>query len=162
MRVSILNLNLIKQDAVGQNILHQVRFFQRRGDEVQVYVLHPPVDVAPEIVALTRVVTSTDLLARRDHYFATADLFIYHYLGHHALMDSIKYLERGAAIFYFHNVTPPALWNRPEDFAQMTADVADIGKLAAYADLIVADSPFNAQDLIEQHQCDPDRVRVLP
>ncbi|MCX6044126.1 MAG: glycosyltransferase family 1 protein, partial [Chloroflexi bacterium] len=46
--------------------------------------------------------------------------------------------------------------------AQMTADVADIGKLAAYADLIVADSPFNAQDLIEQHQCDPDRVRVLP
>ncbi len=162
MRVSIINLNLIAQDAVGQNILHQVRFFRRRGDEVQIYVLHPPVGVPTDISALTRVITLTDLLARRDSYFATSDLFIYHYLGYHALMDSIKYLERGAAIFYFHNVTPPALWNRAEDRPQMAADVAAIGKLAAYADLIVADSPFNAQALIEQHQCDPACVRVLP
>ncbi len=162
MRVSIINLNLIAQDAIGQNILHQVRFFRRRGDEVQIYLLHPPAGIAADIVALTRVVTITDLLAGRDGYFVRADLFIYHYSGHYALMDSIKYLERGAAIFYFHNLTPPALWNRDEDRQQMAADLADVGKLAAYADLIVADSEFNAQDLIQQHQCDPARVRVLP
>ena len=50
MRGSLINLNFIAADAVGQCLIHQVRFHRRRGDEVKVFTLHPaegiPADVA--------------------------------------------------------------------------------------------------------------------
>lgn len=162
MRVSLINLNLIGQDAIGQSILHQLQFFRRRGDAVQVYTLHPPVGVSASAAAATRVVTPADLTERRDPHFAASDLYVYHYPGYHALMDSMKALEQGAVIFYFHNVTPPALWNRAADVADLQAGVERVRPLAAYADLLVTPSEFNARELIDVHGCDPAKVRVLP
>jgi len=162
MRVCIINLNLVAQDAIGQNILQQVRFFRRRGDEVQIYLQYPPLGVSDDIVAACRVVDISTLRTNREPFFTTADLFVFHYGGYYELIDSIRYLERGAVSFHYHNVTPPALWNREEDRQQMEMSVASVGKLASYADLVVADSEFNAKDLIEQHGCDPERIRVIP
>ena len=40
MRISLINLNLVTADAIGQCILNQARYFMRRGDDVRIYV--PP------------------------------------------------------------------------------------------------------------------------
>lgn len=162
MRISLVNLNLIAQDAIGQCMLNQIRFFRRRGHEVCVYVMHPPQDVPEDVTALTRVVTLADLVARRDKHFAGSNLYVYHYPGRHPLMESIKGIDRGAVIFYHHNVTPPELWR--SDFEQETLrhGAESAGALAYYADLIVTDSLFNAEQLVQEHSCEPDRVRVLP
>ena len=37
MRVHLINLNLIDQDAIGQCIQNQARFFRHRGDVVRIY-----------------------------------------------------------------------------------------------------------------------------
>jgi glycosyltransferase involved in cell wall biosynthesis len=160
MRVSLINLNLIDQDAIGQCLLHQLQFFRRRGDLVQIFTVHPPQGVSGDALATTRVVTADDLV--RDPHFVRSDLYVYHYPGRHPLMESIKTLERGAVIFYFHNVTPPALWNRAKDHGDLKADVEGVRVLAPFADLLVADSEFNARDLVEVHGCDAARVRILP
>ncbi len=162
MRVSLINLNLVGADAIGQSILHQARYFLRRGDEVEVYVEHPPRDVPEEIVAHTHVVTLDDLNARRVDHFSRSDLYVYHYPGLYSLIDSLKRLDRGAVIFYYHNVTPPALWGSAflSDHLQRSLD--SVGALLPYSDLAVTDSPFNASDLVRDHGADPDRVRALP
>lgn len=164
MRVSLINLNLVGPDAIGQTIMHQLQFFRRNGDEVQIYTLHPPEDVPDDVAAAVRVVTAGDLIAQRDQHFATSDLYVYHYPGRHALMDSIKTLTRGSVIFYFHNVTPPEFWQeeRDDEREALRISLKSVRPLAAYADLIVTPSEFNAEQLAAEHGIDRERVRVLP
>ncbi len=162
MRISLINVNLVAQDAIGQCMLHQLRFFRRRGDEVRTYTLHPPEGVTEDIVELTRVVDLADLIARRGEHFARSDLYIYHYPGRYPLMESIKGLERGAVIFYYHNVTPPELWNAASDREALRHSATSVDELAYYADLVVTPSPFNAKQLVEEQHLERDQIRVLP
>jgi glycosyltransferase involved in cell wall biosynthesis len=137
MRVSLINLNLVAEDAIGTCIMRQVRFFQRRGDEVHICVLHPPHNVPADIKAITSVVTLGDLIGGGHTHFRLSDLYIYHYPGRHELMESIRGIDRGTVILE--------------------------GKmLVHYADLCITDSPFNKQDLVEQVGYDADRIHVLP
>jgi glycosyltransferase involved in cell wall biosynthesis len=162
MRVSLINANWVGADAIGQCISQQVRYGVRRGDQVQVYTPHPPQLVADDLAALARIVTPNDLTARRDVHFAQSDLYVYHYPGRHPLMESMITLERGAVIFYYHNVTPPALWGSDFERESLQRSVAGVSMLTAYADLIVTDSEFNADQLVREHGVDRDRIRVLP
>ena len=160
LRVSLINLNLVALDAVGICILNQVRFFGERGDDVCVYVCHPPQGVPKEIEAVTRVVTLGDLISGRDQHFVHSDLYIYHYPSRHELMESIRGIDRGTVIFYYHNVTPPELWGSNVGRDELIRGVE--GKaLAHHADLCIADSPLNKQELVELGY-DADRVFVLP
>jgi len=162
MRVSIINLNLEGRDAVGQSILNQVRFFQRRGDKVDIYLVHPPRHVPLAVTPLAHVVGLADLTEPRNTHFRTSDLYIYHYPGRYPLLDSIKTLERGSVIFYYHNVTPPELWGSSFDADVLRDSVQKAGKFANYADLIVTPSAFNANQLVQDYGVDRDRIRVLP
>jgi glycosyltransferase involved in cell wall biosynthesis len=160
MKISLINLNLVALDAIGICILSQVRFFRDRGDEVRVYVLHPPRGLPEDMEPLTRVVKLSDLISGQDEHFAQSDLYIYHYPSRHELMESIRGIDRGTVIFYYHNVTPPELWGSEVDREELIRGVE--GKaLAHYADLCIADSPMNKQELVEIGY-DADRIFVLP
>jgi glycosyltransferase involved in cell wall biosynthesis len=160
MKVSLINLNLVALDAIGICILNQVHFFQERGDDVRVYVSRPPRGVPEEVEALTRTVTLGDLISGQDEHFARSDLYIYHYPGRYELVESIRGIDHGAVIFYYHNVTPPDLWGSDVEREALIRGVE--GKaLAHYADLCIADSPLNKQELVEIGY-DDDRVFVLP
>lgn len=162
MRVSLVNLNLIAQDAIGQCLLHQQRYFLRRGDEVRIYTQHPPQGIPAEVIPYVQVVNPIDLVAQRDDYFHTSDLYVYHYPGRYELLETLKDLERGAVILHFHNVTPPTLWGVSSGRDDLARSYTGVSKLAPYADLIVTDSPFNAEDLARDHGCARESVRVLP
>lgn len=161
MKVSLINVNLIAEDAIGACMINQARWFNGRGDDVRVYVLHPPHNAPPDVTALTRVVSLADLIGGREAHFRLSDLYIYHYPGRHALMESIRGLDRGAVIFYYHNVTPPDLWGSERDREALIQGLEGTA-LAHYADLCITPSPFNKRDLVERVGIDPDRVFVLP
>lgn len=161
MRVSLINLNLVAEDAIGQCIINQTHFFHCRGDAVRIYVLHPPRNVPADIADVARVVTLGDLISRQQEHFILSDLYIYHYPGRHALMESIRGIDRGVVIFYYHNVTPPNLWGSDADREVLMRGIE--GKaLVHYADLCITDSPFNKRDLAEETGYAPDRIYVLP
>lgn len=162
MRVSLINLNFVAADAIGQCMLHQVRFHQRRGDEVRVYVMHPPEGIPANVRELARVVDPIDLLGRQDAYFQSSDLYVYHYPGRYALLDTMRSLERGAVVFYYHNVTPPALWGAESGRAELAQGQAAVAKYTPFADIIVTDSTFNAEELQTAYGVAPEHIRVLP
>ena len=162
MRVSLINLNFVAADAIGQCMLHQLRFHRRRGDEVQVYTMHPPEGVPADVADAVRVVDVVDLLGRQDEFFHTSDLYIYHYPGRYALLDTLKTLDRGAVVFYYHNVTPPELWGAESGRDELAQGQAAVAKYAPYADMIVTVSPFNAEELTTAHGIAPEQIRVLP
>jgi glycosyltransferase involved in cell wall biosynthesis len=160
-KVSLINLNLVALDAVGTCIINQVRFFRRRGDDVRVFVCHAPRGVPPDVEAVTNVVTLGDLISGKHEHFDWSDLYIYHYPSRHELMESIRGIDRGTVIFYYHNVTPPELWGSDVDREELVRGVEGKG-LAHYADLCIADSPMNKQELVEEVGYDADRIFVLP
>lgn len=161
MRVSIVNVNWEGQDAIGQCILNQVRFFERRGDEVQVYVVHGPRHIPAAAKALARVVGLDELTGRRNAHFAASHLYVYHYPARYPLLDSIKAIERGAVIFYYHGVTPPEVWRSAFDQEVLRDSIAKVGLWARYADCIVTASAFNADQLSREQGLERERIRVL-
>jgi glycosyltransferase involved in cell wall biosynthesis len=162
MRVSLINLNLVASDAIGQCILHQLRFHLRRGDEVRVYVMHPPEGIEEKLRQSVRVVDVIDLAGRQDEFFQSSELYVYHYPGHYDLVETIKSLDRGAVIFYYHNVTPPELWGAESGRAELAKGQAATTKLAPFADMIVTDSTYNAEELHTIHGVALEQVRVIP
>ncbi|RLC64501.1 MAG: hypothetical protein DRI80_01180 [Chloroflexota bacterium] len=161
MKVSLINLNLVAEDAIGTCIINQVHFFRRRGDDVHVYVLHPPHNVPTDIEEVTSVVTLRELIEGQEEHFRLSDLYIYHYPGRHALMESIRGIDRGTVIFYYHNVTPPELWGSDIGRDALMRDIEG-SALVHYADLCITPSPFNKQDLVDRLGYAPDRICVLP
>jgi hypothetical protein len=136
VKVSLINVNLVAEDAIGSCIIHQVRLFQRQGHDAQVYVLDPPHNVPADVESATRVVSLGDLVGGRQEHFCLSDLYIFHYPGRYELLETIRGIDRGRVIFYYHNVTPP-VGQRP-----VRCSCAVEGKaLAHYADLCITDSP---------------------
>ncbi|NLF01400.1 MAG: glycosyltransferase family 4 protein, partial [Anaerolineales bacterium] len=162
MRISLINPNLVAEDAIGQCLLNQARFLQRRGDEVRVFTVYPPEHMSEAITAATRVITLADLIERRDSHFASSDVYVYHYPVWYPLLESIRGIDRGVVIFYYHNVTPPELWGSEFERESLQRSVDSVGSVIHYADLVVTDSAFNADQLAENYGCERDRIRVLP
>ena len=161
MRVSLINLNLVAEDAIGACIINQAQFFRRRDDDVHVYVLHPPHNVPTDVEAVTSIVTLRELIEGQHEHFRLSDLYIYHYPGRYALIESIRGIDRGTVIFYYHNVTPPELWG--SDIGRdLLMQGVEGSALIHYADLCITDSPFNKQDLVDRLGYAPDRIYVLP
>jgi glycosyltransferase involved in cell wall biosynthesis len=161
IRISLVHVNLVAEDAIGTCIINQVRLFRRRGDDVHVYVRHPPSGIPPDVEEVTSVVSLGDLISGQREHFDLSDLYVYHYPSRHELMESIRGIDRGTVIFYFHNVTPPILWG--SDTGRETLMRSLEGRaLAHYADLCITPSPFNKQDLVNEVGVDPERIHVLP
>jgi len=160
-RVSLISSGLHPEDAIGSCIINQARYFLVRGHRVRIYLSNAPARTSTEIEALTRVVTLKELLQQRHEHFLLSDLYLYHYGGRHDLAETIRGIERGTVIFYYHNVTPPELWGTDIGRAWLV-DGVEGSALAHYADFVIADSPFNKQDLVQRLGYAPERIYVLP
>jgi glycosyltransferase involved in cell wall biosynthesis/2-polyprenyl-3-methyl-5-hydroxy-6-metoxy-1,4-benzoquinol methylase len=161
MRVSLFNSNLLAKDAVGTSVINMARFFRRRGDQVQIFIEHPPEDVPKDIATLCQVLHLGDLIGGQQTHFLLSDLFIYHYPAHYALLESIKGIERGAVIFDYHGVTPPELWGAAYDWDLLVRGVEGVS-LVHYADLAIVHSEFTKAELVRHSGYETDRIRVLP
>lgn len=159
MRVSLMNNHLIAQDAIARCLINQYRHFERRGDDVRVYVMMEPVGAPEDIVARTRVVDATSC---HDQHFDGSDIHVFHYPGLYPLLDSMRSLRRETVVFHYHNVTPPELWGSEEDLDLLRRSQAAVPELAALSGMCVADSAYSAMQLMNDYGVDPDRVRVVP
>ena len=159
LRVSLFNVHMITEDAVGRNVLDQALFFRRRGDHVRIYCQFVPPDASPATVELSRVV---DLASVADEHFLGSNLYIFHYPSRYALMDAIKEIDHGAVLLHYHNVTPPEFWDAEDDRDILRRSLAGVRELTPFSDLVVTPSAFNASQLVAEHGCPSERVHVLP
>jgi len=161
MRVSLINVELVAEDAIGSCIVHQVRFFFRRGDDVQVYVEGISPRLPEDVRKVVRVTRLRELIEGKHEHFRLSDLYVYHYPGRYPLVESIRGIERGTVVFYYHNVTPPELWGS-EWGRDMLMRGIEGGALVHYADACITDSPFNKRGLVERYDYPAERIHVLP
>lgn len=153
MVISIIAPDLAVSRGLTRNVQAQVHFFRRRGNNVRLYLPlrdslsrlsgqpAPQEERAGEDIVY--VADPDALLSGSDEHFSRSDLYVYHCPMRYPLLDSIKQIERGVVILCSYG----------------SALLAD---LAPYADLITAPDPFTAGRMVEQEECEQERVSVLP
>ena len=168
MRVSLLNLNLVDKDAIGRSLMDKARLFRERGDEVRIFVQHPPEGIAADIEPLCVVCSLSQLLGRgpelaaaREH-FLMSDVYIYDYPNWYELIESIRGVDRGVVIFDYHGVTPPELWGSEEALDMLKRSVDDLPGLLGQADFAVGHSEFTHKELIERYGFPKERAFAFP
>jgi glycosyltransferase involved in cell wall biosynthesis len=163
-RVCIVNGNCVANDALGNHVLNQLRFFQACGYRALALVEHAdgriPIEQRQHLATLTldelREGPSTAQTRRAVAHFRGADLFVFNYSAYYALAEAIRLVSRGIVMFDYHGVTPQQLWNAPG--AEALVEGQRRLDLARYADYAIAHSDFTRQELIATGAVDSRRV----
>ncbi len=162
MRIHLVNVNLYQKDGVGENVLVQFRHLLRRGEDVHVYVTAPPQVQQTELLPRIHFLDKEELLARPDHEFWDADLYIYHYPIYYPLIDCLFALRRGRLLLDYHNVTPPELWDQNSDVIPLLQlSRALLGDLTLLAERVITHSGYSAAEL-RHLGVEPERLRLIP
>lgn len=163
-RVCIINGNVMANDAVGNHVVNQLRFFQEHGYNAMVLVEHVddrlPADVRRNIARATltelRDGTKNPQFRRGVRHFQSADLYVVHYSTFYALAEAIRLIDHGVVIFDYHGVTPPHLWEGP-GVETLIEGVRRLD-LVRYADYAIGHSAFTCGELVRTGAIAPDRV----
>ncbi len=105
-------------------------------------------------------IRAISILVRPGDAIPDADLLIVEYSGWYPLADRIRSCGT-RSIFWYHGVTPPELWGSEVDRDSLERSVFGC-RLARYADISVADSPFGAAELAESSGIPLDGILVVP
>lgn len=140
-------------DATSHLIFDLARTLGAEGVRLQIlcdqYIGALPGDVEP-------LVRHTDYAA----YTPTAELTILQYPVWFALAERFRQAT-GAMLFWYHGITPPALWQGGADREILQIAQAR-SELVWHAHLAVATSPFTAQELHQHSGYPMERIRVIP
>jgi glycosyltransferase involved in cell wall biosynthesis len=157
-RFAIRNADILtptarRGDATGQHTLDLARVLQKAQVKVAIYCDGVPGSMPDDLRAVTSQVYA-------GNEYNWGDLVIVQYPSWYALADRLRCMH-GAAIFWYHGVTPPDLWGMSIDRALLKISENNTD-LAWYAHLAVAASPFTAAELHRHSGYPRERIRVVP
>jgi hypothetical protein len=150
MRVMIIAPTPANGERMGRRVAAQEEFFRRQGDEVVVHLAETTSGSAPALgtpAAQTNRPTAGPL--------PIADLYIFHCAEPYLLLEELAQLERGVTVLYYHQMAA-------ERATGVGLGESPLSRLAAYADLVVADGQAAAHALAADHGYTAMPVHVVP
>ncbi len=167
-RVCIINGNCVLNDAVGNHVLNQIRFFQARGYRTLALLDHidrrHPAELRQHMATVAvdelRGAAENPQTRRAVRHFHSSDIYIVHYSTYYPLVEAIRLVSHGVVIFDYHGVTPPQLWDGPglETLVEGQRNL----NLVRYADYAVAHSAFTCEELLHTGAIAAERVSQMP
>jgi O-antigen biosynthesis protein len=167
-RVCIVNGNCVLNDALGNNVVNQLRFFEERGYQALALLEHIDLRVPAEIRRYFVRMSYEELrqgpinpqTRRGVNHFYNADIYVFNYSSYYALAQAMRLVGRGVLIFDYHGITPPQLWEGPgiEDLVEGQRHIG----LVRYADYAIAHSGFTRAELLQTGAIDAARVYQMP
>ena len=149
----ILVANIRSGDATSGHTFDLIRLLRLCGVTARIYAGGSIGPLPQDIRGATRHTHPAD-------YIPAADLVIVQYPIWFPLAERLREAPQ-AAVFWYHGVTPPDLWNVASERDILRR--AEIGtELAWYAHLAVPDSPYAAQELRAHSGYPHERIRVVP
>jgi len=144
---------ILSGDATSSHSFDLARLLTNQGVAVCIHSNSGIGPLPPDIRALTKETHPGD-------YLPTSHITILQYPIWFPLAERFREAS-GAAVFWYHGVTPPSFWGT--DTERDILARAEAGtQLAWYAHLAVADSPFIAQELHRHSGYPLERIRIVP
>ncbi len=158
MRVALLSRNVRAGDAIGQQVLAKLSYFQQRGAEVRLF-LSERTSVAEAVVGTCKSVWNDE--QQRD-YLLSADLVIAEFGAAYDLLYLLPTLQgRGPRLVVeYHGLTPIELADA--GLQSQLVEAQQQRSLLWAADAILVHSQFANQELIEATGIPVERIHQLP
>ncbi len=151
--VHFLVANMRNGDAASQHTFELVRILRQQGATIQIFHNRPNGPLPDDILPHVRQ-------ANYAQYTPNAELTILQYPVWFPLAERFRQAP-GAAIFWYHGVTPPALWGARPGLAMIqNAEVRT--ELAWHAHLAAVASPFIREELHRHSNYPQARIHVVP
>ncbi len=145
--------SILSGDAASHHTFDLARLLMKQGVTVAIHSNGPTGPLPADIRAITTQTLPGD-------YQDSPELTILQYPIWFPLAERFRD-AKGVAVFWYHGVTPPALWGTETEREVLERSEAGT-ELAWYAHLAVTASPFTAREL-QQHSGYPqERIRVVP
>jgi glycosyltransferase involved in cell wall biosynthesis len=169
LRVCILNTNCLPNDAVGNCVIEQLKYFEAQGHSVCVLTEFAddrlPLEVRRAVFTASfdeiRDGLSVAERSWRARQFYSADLYIFHYSVYYPLIESIRFVQSGTILFDYHGLTPPHLWGDASGLAVLVRG-QEKAALAQLADYAIVHSHYMAEELQQHSGLSRERIRVIP
>ncbi len=150
--IDILIGNLRLGDAASQHTFELARALLAAGYRTRIVVNHRPGPLPDDLRGRIQQLHPGD-------YAPVADLTIVQYPIWYPLADRIQ-AAPGAALFWYHGITDPALW--PDQATDLLTTSIARTSLAWHATLVVTTSPYTAAELQRHADLPPERMRIVP
>ncbi len=150
---NILVSTIHNGDAVSHHTFDLAHLLSSQAYQVQILSDRQIGDVPTDIRPLVRAYNNANGLV-------PADIQILQYQAWSSLAETFR-AATDPALFWYHGVTPPALW-QGEDRFDILRNSQIRTELAWHAHLAVADSPFGAEELHQHSGYPMARIRVVP
>jgi O-antigen biosynthesis protein len=163
-RICIVNGNCMINDALGNHVVNQLRFFQACGYRALALLEHVDPRHPPELRQHLMQLTIDDLRAGANNpqtrrgvaHFQSADVYIFNYSTYYPLIEAIRLVGHGSTIFDYHGVTPPQIWG--DQGAEWLVEGQRQLQLVRYADYAIAHSEFTRAELLQTAAIGAERV----
>lgn len=166
---TILNGNVVANDAVGNHVATQLRLLREAGYHTLLITefVDPrlPVDIRRSSVAIKYrdIEHPSSQLQWVLNHFHMSDLLVVNYSTYYELAQMMTLARRSAILFDYHGITPPHLWGDEtspgyQDLQRGQQHLA----LVQYADYAVGHSRYTTNELLRTGLIPEDRVATLP
>lgn len=164
MRVALISRNLHAADAVGQQVLAKLHFFQQRGAEVRMF-LAEPCKPEPQWKAINYTVGSAkEIWKHPEHrdYLQSCDWVIAEFAAAYSLFDLLPALQQAGprVLVDYHGITPLEL---AEEGLQ--SDIIQANRQRALlwcAEAVIVHSQFAARELQQAINLPAERIHIIP
>jgi glycosyltransferase involved in cell wall biosynthesis len=164
MRVALLSRNVRPADAIGQQVLAKVRYFQQLGSEIRLF-LSEGEPLLADCRAVPYVMGSAACIWRDGElrsYLHSSDLVIAEFGAAYDLLNLLPALTgRGPRLVVNYRGLTPLEFADTSLHAELEQAQRQRGLLWC-ADLVIADSQFAARELQQSIGLPLHRVRVMP
>lgn len=160
MRVAILAHSAPRHDAVGNQVLEKVLFFQERGADVRVF-LHTSRNLHPLLTRFSIEEQQVQPSGLTWDFLLGCDLVLGEYSLYFPLLDYFSMLarEKPRLVFDYYGVTPPDFAEGP--LRQTLEESCAQRGLAWFADAVLTHSRFSAEELIQATSYPSDRITQI-
>lgn len=148
MRVAILAHSAPRHDAVGNQVLEKVLFFQERGADVRVF-LHTRAHLHTKLAPVASELACAVGAGPAWDYLKHCDLIVVEYSQHFPMLDLLPLLarQRPRIVFEYYGVTPPHFFHGA--LRQTLEESQRQRGLAWFADAVLTHSRFSTEELVE-------------
>jgi len=172
IRVGLVTADLRAGETVGNSVLCKFRYLREHGYEATIFYDGRIQSLPDERERLVQIDigdlydTSRSRPGGREAItsFRSQDLHIYEYAGYYSLVETIRTVPRGIAIFDYHGVKPLEFGGTAPDDETVAylLKSAEFASLVHYGDYAIVHSEFMKRELVKEFGFDGRRVFILP
>ena len=102
------------------------------------------------------------LMNKEESSLFSHSLYVYQYVFHYPLLDTMAAIDKGRVIVEYHGITPPKFFPPEDPYHEMAKDILSRHEILDYADAIVVHSQSMKVEFLELHPFPKERIHLLP